>query len=518
MRKLSYLFVLIILASGALLIAFAPGARAQIFVAAMEVVAFLGILFGILPMLSFSKGMVNGEKNIRRVMEVETSSAWMAVMQIENFFRQNTLDRLFQEYREKLQSQRDSGQILSDVQEYINEDVLSVRSWQPVILQIPGTLTGIGILGTFVGLITGIGEVAFSSVDAALNSVQLLLNGIELAFYTSIAGVILSILFNISYRIIWNLMLRDLDMFIETFHKNIIPPVDEQRRYREKKELGQITELLDRLPRASSYSVARGGSGGSGGGGNEEILMPQILSGLKNGEFIFYIQPRYELNSRKIIGGEALVRWNHGKLGMVSPAVFMPVLEQNGYITKLDQYVWEAVCKTLREWIDAGLRPMPLSVNVTKTDVLAMDINEVFTDLVKKYRIPPRCLEIEIAQNAYIHSHGTANSEEEKLRSAGFRVVVDGFDGDFIGLQIDDSFNADALKLDLRAVGGNTGAINAAFAQAGKLQLSLIAEGIESMEQLSVLRKCGCTEGQGYYFSKPVSVEEYISMIKGENG
>ena len=516
MRKLSYIFVLVILLGGALLIAFAPDTLSMIFAAAMETVAFLGTLFGILPMISFMNGMNRGEKNIQRVQEVEASSAWLAVMQIDSFFQQNTLDRIFREYREKLQSQRESGQILSDVEDYINEDVLATKSWQPVILQIPGTLTGLGILGTFVGLITGIGEVTFTSVDAALTSVQILLNGIELAFYTSIAGVILSILFNITYRIVWNMLLRDLDLFAEEFHKNIVPPVDEQRRYRERKDLTQITELLDRLPRASSYSVARSDSGASGASSNEEVLMPQILAGMKNGEFVFYIQPRYELNSRKLIGGEALVRWNHGKLGMVSPAVFMPILEQNGYITKLDQYVWEAVCKTIREWIDAGLRPLPISVNVTKTDVLAMDIGETFTELAKKYRIPPRTLEIEIAENAYLHSHGTANSEEEKLRSCGFRVVVDGFDGNYIGLQIDESFNADALKLDLRALGGSTSAITAAFEQARKLQLSLSAEGIESMEQLSTLRKCGCTEGQGYYFSKPVSIEEFVSMMKGE--
>lgn len=516
MRRLSFIFILIILVSGGLLIAFAPGTGSKLFVAIMEGVALLGILFGILPMLFFINGLASGEKNIQRVLELESSSAWLAVMQIDDFFSQKTLDRLFLEYREKIRAQRETGQVLADIEDYINEDVLATKSWQPVIVQIPGTLTGLGILGTFVGLIMGIGEVTFTSVDAALSSVQVLLNGIELAFYSSIAGVILSILFNISYRIIWNMLLRDLDQFTESFHKNIVPPVDEQERYQNRKEVSQITELLERLPRASSYSVARGGSSSSGRDTNEEILMPQILAGMKNGEFIFYIQPRYELNSRKLIGGEALVRWKHSKLGMVSPAVFMPILEQNGYITKLDQYVWEAVCRTIREWIDAGIRPLPISVNVTKTDVLAMNIGDTFIDLVKKYRIPPRTLEIEIAQNAYIHSHGTANSEEEKLRSSGFRVVVDGFDGNFIGLQIDDSFNADALKLDLRAVGDNPGAVTAAFDQASKLQLSLSAEGIESMEQLSTLRKCGCLEGQGYYFSKPISIEEFVSMMKGE--
>ena len=156
MRKLSYLFVLVILGSGAILIFFSPQAMSQIFVAAMEIVAALGIAFGIIPMLSFINGLHTGEMNIRRVLEIERSNAWLAVMQIDSFFRQRTLDRLFQEYREKLQIQRDSGQILADIEDYINEDVLATKSWQPVILQIPGTMTGIGILGTFVGLLLGI--------------------------------------------------------------------------------------------------------------------------------------------------------------------------------------------------------------------------------------------------------------------------------------------------------------------------------------------------------------------------
>ncbi len=513
MRKLSYLLILIILLGGILLLAYAPDTMSLMFVAIMDVVVVLGIIFGVIPVLSYLSGLHNGLLSIRRLEETQEKSTWIALMQIDSFFKQNTLDQMFREYREKLKDQRDSGQLLSDVEDYINEDVLAVKSWQTVILQVPGTLTGLGILGTFVGLLSGIGDVTFTSVSSALTSVQTLLNGIQLAFYTSIGGVILSIMFNIMYRIAWNLMLRDLTMFTDEFHKNAIPQVEEQQRYRERKEINQIVELLERIPKGTSYSSARG-DGAGGSSGNEQVLMPQIYAGMKNGEFIFYLQPRFDLTTRKVIGGEALVRWKHGKLGMVSPAVFMPVLEQNGFITKLDQYIWEAVCKNIREWLDQGLRPVPISLNVTKTDVMAMDIDEVFTELIKKYRIPPRSIEIEIAQNAYLQSRGTANFEEEKLRSHGFRVVVDGFDGDFIGLQIDESFNADALKVDLRAV--SDASLPGIFEQARKLQLSLSAEGIESMEQLSSLRKYGCTEGQGYYFSKPVSVEEFLEMTRGD--
>lgn len=515
MRKLSYLLIIVLLVSGGMLIAFSPDTLSLLFVAIAEGVVALSVIFGLAPVISYTNGLHNGMIMIQRVQAVQTSSAWYAMMQTERFFRQKTLDGLFQEYREKLRTQNETGQLFSDLDDFINEDVLALRSWQTVMLQVPGTLTGIGILGTFLGLIMGIGSISFSTVEAALFSVQSLLNGIELAFYTSICGVILSILFNITYRITWNMMLRDLGLFQEDFHKYVVPPMEEQKRYRERKDIVQITELLERLPKlVDSYSAAREDSGV--GRRNEQVLMPQILAGLHNGEFIFYLQPKYDLATRRIIGAEALVRWQHKKLGIVSPGVFVPVLEQNGYITKLDQFIWEEVCKTIRRWIDSGLRPVPISVNVTKTDVLALDIGGFFKELLKKYRIPPRSLEIEIAQNAYIQARDTASEAESILRQDGFRVLVDGFAGDFLSLDVGGSMNADALKLDLRDEEAIQGSVAGVFEQARALHIPVCVEGIESMEQLTAMRKYGATEGQGYLFSKPVSVEQFEEMMRNE--
>ena len=332
------------------------------------------------------------------------------------------------------------------------------------------------------------------------------------------AGVFLSLLFNLLYRIAWNIMLRNMALFSDKFHKHVIPSVEEQLRYREKKDLQQITELLEHLPKDTGFSVSGGGgAGGQQSGGNEQILMPQILEGLRNGEFFFQLQPKFNLITKKAIGSEVLVRWNHGKLGMVSPAVFIPLLESNGYITKLDQYIWEQVCITLRRWIDRGIRPLPLAINVTKTDVLALDVADFFMNMVKKYRIPPRCLEIEIAENAYLQSPRSVLEAEARLRQAGFRVIVDGFNGDYISLSAIESLSADVLKLDLRRFDGrqNQGALNAVFEQARNLNMVVAVEGIESMEQLSMLRKCGCSEGQGFYLSKPITLEEFEKQITG---
>lgn len=519
MRKLIYFLIIFILIGGIILTAYAPDEISTVFIVLMEMIVFLGVVFGVFPLLQFYQGFDNGMENIERALEVQTSSTWSVMAQLEEFFHQRVLDELFREYKDKVQGQRESGQVLADIEDYVNDEVLGLRSWQSIISQVPGTLTGLGILGTFIGLIIGIQGIGFSSVNVALTSVQTLLAGIQVAFYTSIAGVILSLLFNIMYRMAWNIMTRNLGMFVEEFHKNVIPSVDEQLRYRERKDLKQITDLLERLPKGGGFSVSNGGGNLQGqSSGNEQVLMPQILQGLKDGEFMFYLQPRFNLNNRSIVGAEALVRWNHGKLGMVSPAVFIPLLESNGYITKLDQYIWEQVCVTIRKWIDSGTRPVPITINVTKTDIMAMNVVDFFDEMLKKYRIPPRQLEIDIAENAYMQAGATAIETESKLRQNGFKVAVDGFDGNFIALSAIDGLQADILKLDLRHYAGNSnqGALNGLFDQSRKLQYSMAVEGIESMEQLTMLRKCGCSEGQGFYLSKPVSIEDFEKMLSEE--
>ena len=140
-----------------------------------------------------------------------------------------------------------------------------------------------------------------------------------------------------------------------------------------------------------------------------------------------------------------------------------------------------------------------------------------FIDMIKKYRIPPRSLEIEIAENAYLQTGHAVVETETKLRNNGFRVVMDGFDGDYIAINSLENFGADSLKLDLRRFAGsqNQAALSGLFEQARKLQYSLSVEGIENMEQLGMLRKCGCSEGQGFFMSKPVLLEEFEGMMNG---
>ena len=218
---------------------------------------------------------------------------------MDRFFRQKKMDQLFREYRDKVKQQRQNGQIVSDLEDILNEDVLALYSWQGVVAQIPGTLTGLGILGTFIGLLRGLRNINFVTVEAALSSVQSILTGIDTAFYTSIAGVILSILFNISNNILRNTMDREMGIFLEVFHRVVLPTTQEQERYRSRRETRQIMDLLDRLPKKDDYSASGMGATADSAIGNERLLMPQILNGLKKNEFIFLLQPQYEIKYTK---------------------------------------------------------------------------------------------------------------------------------------------------------------------------------------------------------------------------
>lgn len=517
MRKLPYLFIVVYLIASGLLAAYSPDRLSLVIVGCMCVIALASSFYCMAPVISFTNGLRNGQDSIKRAMNAEEGTAWMMALQMERFFEQKTLDQLYHEYREKVRQQRENGLIISDIDDTINEEILGLYSWQSVAAQISGTMTGLGILGTFMGLLMGLRGINFMTVEAALGSVETILAGINTAFYTSIAGLILSVYFNVANNILRNIMSREMDLFLEEFHRVIIPTTAEQSRYSDRRESRQIVELLERLPKKGAVSLMGAGTAPV----NEQILMPQILDGLKRNEFVFFLQPRYELNTRKVIGAEALVRWNHPTLGVISPAVFIPVLESNGYITKLDQYIWEKVCQRIRQWVDQGLRPVPISVNVTKTDVLAIDVADFFLDMLKKYRIPPKHLEIDISENAYLEAYGVLKDVVSRLQQAGFRVILDDFNGDYIKLDSVGEIGIDQLKLNLRSenLEGKLEVLPAVFDQARALRLNLQAEGIESMEQLTMLRKCGCTEGQGYFFSRPLSVAEFEKNLKvGQNG
>lgn len=238
---------------------------------------------------------------------------------------------------------------------------------------------------------------------------------------------------------------------------------------------------------------------------------------LKNKEFQVYLQPkyRYDKHQATIVGAEALVRWIGSDGKIKSPAEFIPVFEENGFILKLDQYMWEEVCKIIRHWIDAGKTPVPISVNVSRTYLKKYDAVGYIKNLVDTYQIPIELLELEITE--------TTESEEtiayaNGFKDAGFTLMMDDFGSGYSSLSMLKDTPFDVLKMDrffldecLENEHGKT-IVSHVISMTNDLGLDIVAEGVETKEMADFLYDSGCDVSQGYYFSKPVPVKEFEEL------
>ena len=257
---------------------------------------------------------------------------------------------------------------------------------------------------------------------------------------------------------------------------------------------------------------------------NNHVLLTEVQAGLERDEFIYYLQPKCNLNTGKIVGLESLVRWKHPEKGIVAPGYFIPVMESNGLITELDMKVWEQVCQTLQDWIKSGHKVIPISVNVSSVDIYAIDVVEHFKNLVRKYGLPPEYVELEITESAYVEEYKVITSVAEALRNAGFTVLMDDFGSGYSSLNMLKDVNVDVLKIDMKflKMDENTmdkgmGILEAVTRMANIMGLRMIAEGVETEDQINYLLNMGCIYGQGYFFYKPLPVEEIKILLNDEN-
>ena len=527
-RGIAYFSIFVMIAANGALIFFAPDSLSMIIVGVMLLFILVATLFGLLQMINFTTGFKTGKRTIKENLVSPTESAWTALMSLGDMFGNKTLDNIFEEYKIKIRFQRESEQTLNELDDYINEDTVAMRCWNGVVSQVPGTLTGIGVLGTFVGLLLGIGSVGFSSAEAALESIQTLLSGINIAFYTSIAGIIMSILFNIIYRMIWNVTTRELGLYLEDFHKYVIPTVDEQERYKEQLNREYVLERLERIPR--EMPNAMGGNGGGGGSHmpgirvasnsmNEKILLPQIIQGIKENEFTYALSPKHDIHTREMLGAEAVIRWHHKKLGSIPQNIFMPIIEENGLITKISRQIWEDVFRQMHEWEENNVPYVPVALNITKVDLLSDkgDISDFFKFMIDKYKIPPRMVEIEIGMDAFTDAKEVAVECVNSFRSKGIKVILDKFDGNFVPIDAIENLKVDALKLTVSGYDTKDSCtiIEEVYDQARIRSYAVDCEGIKSMEQVKALRKGGCRLVQGGFFSPLINPDEFVKYPGG---
>ncbi len=254
---------------------------------------------------------------------------------------------------------------------------------------------------------------------------------------------------------------------------------------------------------------------------DEYELLVDVQRGLRDSEFTFFIQPKVNMLNGRIVGGEALVRWQHKDKGLVAPGAFIPALEQNGFISHIDRVVWDNVAAWQKDWMDSGHEPLPLSVNVSRADIFTMDVTEFFETIIEKYELPRELLEIEITESAYVEEDSKVSTEIMKLREAGFKVLMDDFGSGYSSLNSLKDMEIDILKIDMKFLKMDFSNLNKGVSilesivnMARAMQIPTIVEGVEEQDQVNYLTGMGCHYAQGYYFYKPMPKEEFAKLVK----
>ena len=248
----------------------------------------------------------------------------------------------------------------------------------------------------------------------------------------------------------------------------------------------------------------------------KQSIEDDMMNALLGNQFVMYLQPKFSISSQRIIGAEALARWIHPEKGMISPADFIPVFEENGFILKLDQIIWESACKKIREWIGKGIKPVPISVNISREYIHSFDVVGEMLHLVKKYDIPIKLLELEITETT--DAEGVSDVVQ-KMKDAGFTMLMDDFGSGYSSLNMLQKTQFDVLKIDrgflsefMESSRGRK-IISHTISMSHDIGLDIIAEGVETSEQARFLSDCGCDSAQGFYYSRPITQEEFDKML-----
>ena len=246
----------------------------------------------------------------------------------------------------------------------------------------------------------------------------------------------------------------------------------------------------------------------------ETELIRDFNNAIDQKQLKMYLQPQFSSDGR-MLGAEALVRWEHPVKGLIPPAQFLPVFEKNGLISDVDKYMWETACAQLRDWKEQGREDLYISVNISPRDFYLLNIYQIFTELVEKYEINPRNLKLEITETAIIMDFDRQMELISKLRSYGFSVEMDDFGSGNSSLNLLKDIYVDVLKIDmvfLQAAQDEERSrkiLRMIISLSKQLGMPVITEGVETIEQLRFLDQMGCDMFQGYYFARPMPVEQF---------
>ena len=252
------------------------------------------------------------------------------------------------------------------------------------------------------------------------------------------------------------------------------------------------------------------------------LLVNALRHALERNELEVYYQPQVDIVDGRIVGAEALLRWNHPELGMIPPSEFIPLAESSGQIIEIGEWVLRTATRQTKEWMERGFLPMVVAVNVSAIQFRQLNFTTLVTDILDEIGLPPEYLELELTEAVTMHNPKLAIDIMNKLHAQGVRMSIDDFGTGYSSLSYLKKFKVYKLKIDqsfIRDIATDSedrAIVTAIIDMAGNLGLHTIAEGVETAEQLAFLRLHGCNEIQGYYFSKPLPAKQFSEFVLKE--
>jgi diguanylate cyclase (GGDEF)-like protein/PAS domain S-box-containing protein len=254
---------------------------------------------------------------------------------------------------------------------------------------------------------------------------------------------------------------------------------------------------------------------------DEKRIENQMHYALHEGQFLLYLQPKVHIPSSRIIGAEGLVRWQHPIEGLIAPNRFVPLFEKNGFILQLDEYIWEQTCITLRCWLDQGLTPPPISVNMSRTHIHDPLLQKKLQNLMDKYNLPMGLLQLEVTESVFLDNESDLYETMNTLRKQGFLFSMDDFGSGYSSLNMLKNIPVDFIKIDREFLNEVTATergktvIRYSIAMAHEMKIGVIAEGVETTQQAAFLLQAGCAYAQGFLYSQPLPVAEFEKLAFG---
>ncbi len=257
---------------------------------------------------------------------------------------------------------------------------------------------------------------------------------------------------------------------------------------------------------------------------HEKDIIFDMERAFQEKEFIVYYQPKFHFDTGKIIGAEALVRWNHKKKGLLTPSYFVPLFEKNGFIEKIDLLVFEDVCQFLDRWNKSqkdkkGKQAITISCNLSRVQLYNPDVAKIYKEIASKYEITPSKIEIELTESLMMDNKDRLLKAMHEIKNAGFSISVDDFGSGFSSLSLLKDIPANVIKLDKEFLNTQDTEkehiiINSVINMAKNLEMTTVAEGVEDKSQSELLKKMGCDIVQGFFYAKPMPSDEFDSLLR----